>query len=48
MSEPNISPTRTTPITEPQTEPVRRMFPGKICPAQRTRVAEKIKRVIDP
>ena len=37
-------PVRTTPITEPQTEPMRRLHPGTECPAQRRRLGEKIKR----
>lgn len=46
MSEP--VPTRTTPGTEPQTEPLRRMQPEKICPAQRTRIAKRIRRELNP
>jgi hypothetical protein len=47
MTEPLVTPT-TTPITEPLTEPIRRMEPGRVCPAQRRRLGEKIKRVLDP
>ncbi len=42
------SPTRTTPTTAPQTEPLRRMRPGELCPAQRSRVGETIRRTLRP
>ncbi len=45
MSE---QPIRTTPITEPITEPLRRMNPGEICPAQRNRIGERVRREVAP
>lgn len=41
-SQPN--PVRTTPITEPDTAPMRRLQPDKLCPNQRGRVAERVRR----
>lgn len=46
MSEP--TPIRTTPITEPSTEPVRRMYPSRICPGQRRDLGDKIRRTLEP
>lgn len=47
MSEPMTTPT-TTPTVAPTTEPIRRMTPGKECPAQRRRLGETIRRVLNP
>lgn len=41
---PTLDPTRTTPTTQPQTEPLRRLEPDKICPAQKARVTRRIER----
>lgn len=38
------TPTRTTPGTEPKTEPLRRLEPDKICPAQKGRITRRIER----
>jgi hypothetical protein len=40
------TPTRTTPITQPATEPIRRMEPEKVCPAQRVRIGETVRRLL--
>ena len=45
MSE---QPIRIVPITEPQTEPLRRLQPGRVCPAQKTRIGTRIQREIAP
>lgn len=37
-------PVRTVPTTEPTTAPMRRLEPARICPAQRGRVAERVRR----
>lgn len=34
------------PQTAPQTEPMRRMEPEKVCPDQRGRIAETIRRLL--
>ena len=39
-------PVRTIPETAPQTEPMRRMDPGRVCPNQKTRIAERVKREV--
>jgi len=44
MSE--LAPTRTTPATQPVTEPIRRMEPEKVCPAQRVRIGETVRRLL--
>jgi len=44
MTEP--TPVRTTPATEPTTEPLRRMEPEKVCPAQRVRIGETVRRLL--
>ena len=44
MSEP--TPIRTTPSTQPLTEPMRRMEPERVCPAQRVRIGEKVRRLL--
>jgi hypothetical protein len=41
-NQPN--PTRIIPTTQPETVPQRRLEPAKICPAQRGRVAERVRR----
>lgn len=38
------NPTRTTPITDPSTQPMRRLEPAKVCPAQRGRIARRVER----
>ena len=40
----NPNPTRVDPITEPSTEPMRRLQPDKICAPQRSRVGERVRR----
>jgi len=39
-------PVRTTPSTQPVTEPMRRMEPEKVCPAQRVRIGETVRRML--
>jgi len=39
-------PVRTTPITEPSTQPMRRLEPERLCPAQKNGVREAVRRVI--
>jgi hypothetical protein len=45
MNEPQVTPI-VTPTTAPATEPMRRMEPEKICPAQRTRIGETVRRLL--
>ena len=40
------TPVRTTPATTPATEPMRRMEPEKVCPAQRVRIGETVRRLL--
>lgn len=40
------NPTRTTPKIEPATEPMRRLEPDKICPAQKNRITRRIEKEI--
>jgi len=37
-------PIRTTPKIDPQTEPLRRLEPERICPAQKVRITRRIER----
>ena len=45
MTSPTRTPTRTEPETVPAPEPVRRYYPGKVCPTQREEVTRRIRRV---
>lgn len=45
--EPITTPT-TTPTTAPATEPMRRMHPDKLCPNQKRRLGETIRRIVQP
>jgi hypothetical protein len=36
----------TIPKTAPATEPMRRMEPEKVCPAQRARIGETVRRML--
>jgi hypothetical protein len=45
---PVTTPTRTAPLTAPSTAPMRRLNPEKLCPAQKTRVGERIRRELQP
>ena len=38
------APTRTTPTTAPTTDPVRRLEPDKICPAQKNRIIRRVEK----
>lgn len=44
----NPVPTRVDPMTEPLTEPMRRLEPDKLCPNQKGRVSETVRRVLRP
>jgi hypothetical protein len=37
-------PVRTIPQTTPETEPLRRLHPERVCPAQKNRIGERVRR----
>lgn len=43
--EPTTTPI-TTPTTAPATEPMRRMEPERVCPNQRSRIGETVRRLL--
>lgn len=48
MPERVETPVRTIPAVEPDTEPIRRLNPERLCPSQKETVIRTIRRHFDP